>query len=453
MTEEMTAPQPANPSRLAAPCRLSTDDCRLLFERARRVIPGGVNSPVRAFNSVGGTPIYVTGGKGSRIFLADGRELIDCCCSWGAMILGHGDEEVAEAVARAARVGTTFGINTPQEIELAEWLVEHIPFIDKVRLVNSGTEAVMSAIRLARGVTGRDLIIKCEGCYHGHSDGLLVSAGSGVLTAGDGAEVASAGIPAQIARDTLVIPYNDPEAAERAFAAHPGRVAAIIIEPVAGNMGCVPPKPGYLKALAETAHRAGALLICDEVINAFRFRLGLWSEVEGIEPDIVTMGKVIGGGFPLAALGAKAAVMDALAPEGRVYQAGTLSGNPVAVAAALTVLRRLERENPYPRMAAMAARVAEGIDAAAEKAGVALRVRRHETLFTPFASAELPWDLASAKRCDSQLYAAFFHGMLARGVYLEPSQFEVNFLSAAHTEADCAQIISAAAETLAALNG
>ena len=423
-----------------------------LFARANRVIPGGVNSPVRAFNAVGGTPIYVASGKGSRIRLADGRELIDCCCSWGAMILGHADEEVTAAVAEAAARGTTFGINTPGEVELAEWLVGHIPFVDKVRLVNSGTEAVMSAIRLARGVTGRDLIIKCEGCYHGHSDGLLVSAGSGVLTAGDGAEVASAGIPKELARETLVIPYNDAEAAERAFEAHPGRVAALIVEPVAGNMGCVPPKPGYLKALERAAHAAGALLICDEVINAFRFRLGLWSEEEGIAPDIVTMGKVIGGGFPLAALGAKAEVMDALAPVGRVYQAGTLSGNPVAVAAARAVLRRLEADPPYARLAQGVEEIARVVNAAAERAGVPLRVQRHQTIFTPFAALEAPVDLRSAQRCDARLYAAFFRGMLARGVYLEPSQYEVNFLSAAHTPEDIALICSAAEETLRALS-
>lgn len=423
-----------------------------LYQRACRVIPGGVNSPVRAFNAVGGTPIYVASGKGSRIRLADGRELIDCCCSWGAMILGHADEGVTAAVARAAAAGTTFGINTPAEVALAEWLVAHIPFVDQVRLVNSGTEAVMSAIRLARGFTGRDLIIKCEGCYHGHSDGLLVSAGSGVLTAGDGAEVASAGIPRQIARDTLVIPYNDAAAAERAFAAHPGQIAAIIVEPVAGNMGCVPPLPGYLKALTEYAHAAGALLICDEVINAFRFRLGLWSEAEGIVPDIVTMGKVIGGGFPLAALGARAEIMGALAPVGRVYQAGTLSGNPVAVAAALEVLQRLAADPPYARIAAAVARLTQGINAAAEKQGVPLRVQAHETIFTPFATARQPVrNLREAQQADGALYARFFHGMLARGVYLEPSQYEVNFLSAAHTAEDVDAILAAAQDTLAAL--
>ena len=428
----------------------STPCHETLCARARRVMPGGVNSPVRAFNAVGGTPIYVARGHGSHITLADGRTLLDCCCSWGAMILGHGDESVVEAVRRAAEGGTTFGISTPGEIELAEWLVAHIPSVEKVRLVNSGTEAVMSAIRLARGVTGRDLIVKCDGCYHGHSDGLLVHAGSGVLTAGEGgAEVAGAGIPAPIASQTLVIPYNDAAAAERVLAAHAGRVAAIIVEPVAGNMGCVPPKPGYLRALSEAAHRAGALLICDEVINAFRFRLGLWSECEGVQPDIVTMGKVIGGGFPLAALGARAEIMDALAPEGRVYQAGTLSGNPVAVAAALAVLRKLARENPYPRMAALAERAARGIDEAAEALGVPLRVRRHETIFTPFASATLPTNLPEAQRADPKRYAAFFHGMLARGVYLEPSQFEVNFISAAHTEADVDCLIEAARGALA----
>ncbi len=420
-----------------------------LYARALRVIPGGVNSPVRAFNAVGGTPIFVASGKGSRITLADGRECVDCCCSWGAMILGHADPGVTEAVARAAERGTTFGIATPGEVELAEWLVGHVPWIERVRLVNSGTEAVMAAVRLARGFTGRDLILKCEGCYHGHSDSLLVSAGSGFLTAGDGAQVASAGVPKEVACDTLVIPYNDVEAVQRAFEQHPGRIAAFLLEPVAGNMGCVPPVPGYLQAVQALAHADGALLICDEVINAFRFRLGLWSEEAGIEPDIVTMGKVIGGGFPLAAFGARGEIMDALAPTGRVYQAGTLSGNPVAVAAALEVLHRLERENPYPAIAERVDKLQRGVNALAEKLGVPLRIQSHRTIFTPFATDRLPLrNLADVRTCDPSLYARFFHGMLARGVYLEPSQFEVCFLSAAHNDADLALILSAAEETL-----
>lgn len=423
-----------------------------LFQRACAVIPGGVNSPVRAFNAVGGTPLFITSGKGSRITTADGRTLIDCCCSWGAMILGHAAEVVTEAVAKAAEKGTTFGIATPGEIDLAERLVEASPLLESVRLVNSGTEAVMTAVRLARGVTGRDVILKCEGCYHGHSDGLLVSAGSGVLTAGDGAEVACAGIPRQVAKDTLVIPYNDLAAAERAFAAYGDQIAAVIVEPVAGNMGCVPPVEGYLKGLERVAHRSGALLICDEVINAFRFRYGLYSDATGIAPDIITMGKVIGGGFPLAAVGAKTEIMRALAPCGKVYQAGTLSGNPVAVAAAIAVLDVLKANPPYAEMAAKAARVTTAINEAAARAGVPLRAQRYETVFTPFATDALPVrNLTEAQRSDAALYARFFHGMLARGVYFEPSQFEVNFISAAHTDADVEAICTAAAETLMAL--
>lgn len=423
-----------------------------LFQRACAVIPGGVNSPVRAFNAVGGTPLFITSGKGSRITTADGRTLIDCCCSWGAMILGHAAEVVTEAVAKAAEKGTTFGIATPGEIDLAERLVAASPLLESVRLVNSGTEAVMTAVRLARGVTGRDVILKCEGCYHGHSDGLLVSAGSGVLTAGDGAEVACAGIPRQVAKDTLVIPYNDLAAAERAFAAYGDQIAAVIVEPVAGNMGCVPPVEGYLKGLERVAHRSGALLICDEVINAFRFRYGLYSDTAGIAPDIITMGKVIGGGFPLAAVGAKAEIMRALAPCGKVYQAGTLSGNPVAVAAAIAVLDVLKANPPYAEMAAKAARVTTAINEAAARAGVPLRAQRYETVFTPFATDALPVrNLTEAQRSDAALYARFFHGMLARGVYFEPSQFEVNFISAAHTDADVEAICTAAAETLMAL--
>lgn len=424
-----------------------------LYAKACRVIPGGVDSPVRAFNAVGGTPIFVASGEGAYLTLADGRRVLDCCCSWGAMILGHADPGIVEAVSRAAARGTTFGIATPGEAELAERIVARIPFVDKVRLVNSGTEAVMTAIRLARGVTGRDLIIKCEGCYHGHSDGLLVSAGSGAMTAGDGTQPASAGIPAPIAEETLVVPYNDAEAVAAALAAHPGRVAAVILEPVAGNMGCVPPKPGYLKAAQDAAHAAGALFICDEVINAWRFGLGLYAAAAGLEPDVVTMGKVIGGGFPLAAVGARADIMDALAPTGRVYQAGTLSGNPVAVAAAIETLDRLAADPPYARLAAMAERIERGVNAAAERHGVPLRVQRHATIFTPFATDALPvLDLADSKRCDATRYARFFHGMLDRGVYLEPSQFEVNFVSAAHTDADIDRFLQAAEDTLASLS-
>lgn len=424
-----------------------------LFTRANQVIPGGVNSPVRAFNSVGGTPIYVTRGKGAYLELADGRQLIDCCCSWGAMILGHADEGVTAAVSRAAASGTTFGINTPGEIELAERLVAASPLIDKVRLVNSGTEAVMTAIRLARGVTGRDLIIKCEGCYHGHSDGLLVSAGSGVLTAGDGAQVASAGIPQQVAGDTLVVPYNDHDAVARAFEAHPGRIAAIIVEPVAGNMGCVPSLPGYLQRICDLAHQNGALLIADEVINAFRFRFGFYCDAIGVKPDIITMGKVMGGGFPLAAIGAKAEIMDALAPTGRVYQAGTLSGNPVAVAAANEVLSRLAANPPYEQIQARVTRLVTGIQSAAERAGVPIAMQSFKTIFTPFARAKLPVrNLTEAKESNPADYARFFHGMLANGVYIEPSQFEANFISAAHTDADIEAIITAAEKTFAAWN-
>jgi glutamate-1-semialdehyde 2,1-aminomutase len=419
--------------------------------RAEAVIPGGVNSPVRAFNAVGGMPIYVAAGQGSRITLADGRECIDCCCSWGAMILGHGDPEVAEAVHCAAMRGTTFGISTPGEVELAERLVDAIPSIEKVRLVNSGTEAVMTAIRLARGVTGRDLILKCEGCYHGHSDAMLVAAGSGVMTAGDGAQVASAGIPASVAREMLVVPYNDLAAAQRAFEAHAGKIAAVIIEPVAGNMGCVPPAPGYLAGLETLAHEDGALLICDEVINAFRFHYGLYSDLIGLHPDIVTMGKVMGGGFPLAAVGGRAEIMNHLAPEGAVYQAGTLSGNPVAVAAANVVLARLEKESPYAQMEKLTQRVVTGINEAATVAGVPMIVQSFKTVFTPFATSIAPQNLAEAKTCDTELYARFFQGMLARGVYLEPSQFEVNFISAAHTAKDVDKIVEAAKETFASL--
>jgi len=319
-----------------------------LFERAVGVIPGGVNSPVRAFGSVGGTPLYIKSGKGSELQTADGRQLTDFCCSWGAMILGHANEEVTEVLSEQAALGTSFGINTEKEVIFAEKLCSLVPFMDSVRMVNSGTEAVMTAIRIARGVTGRKRILKFDGCYHGHSDSVLVSAGSGLLTGGT---LTSRGIPRQIASDTFVAPYND-VAAVREIAHEKGHeIAAIIVEPVVGNMGLVMPDPEYLKKLRHYADCCGALLIFDEVINGFRFELSSYASIAGIKPDLITLGKVIGGGLPLAAVGGKDVFMCELAPNGLIYQAGTLSGNPLAVSAGLKVLEILERDNPYPCMA------------------------------------------------------------------------------------------------------
>lgn len=424
-----------------------------LFDRAQRVIPGGVNSPVRAFNSVGGTPIYVAAGKGAKITLCDGRTLTDYCCSWGAMILGHAAPAVTRAVTQATKLGTTFGINTPGEVDFAEALLKHIPFLEKVRLVNSGTEAVMTAVRLARGVTGREKIVKFEGCYHGHSDGLLVAAGSGVLTGGaSGTVVATRGIPHSATQDAWILPYNDLEAVRALFTEHGSEIAAVIVEPIAGNMGCVQPLPGFLEGLRQLTQSYGARLIFDEVINAFRFHAGLYASLCGVTPDIVTMGKVIGGGFPLAAVAGSAADMDQLAPTGGIYQAGTLSGNPVAVAAGATVLAALDRKTPYPKMIRFAQEIEHRVNASAKKYGVPFHIARAYDIFTPFASDREIHNLTDAKHCDTARYSAFFHGMLSRGIYIAPSQFEVNFISAAHTHRDIDAFCRSADEVLCELS-
>ena len=417
------------------------------FDRAKQVTPGGVNSPVRAFNGVGGVPLVVSGGKGAKVYSSDGRELTDYCCSWGAMILGHANDEITAAIAAQAAKGTTFGIVTENEVLFAERLCSLVPGMEKVRAVNSGTEAVMSAIRLARGVTERDLIVKFDGCYHGHSDAMLVKSGSGVLTAGNDGEASSAGVPADFARHTVSLPYNDFEAVREFFAKRGNEIAAVIVEPAAGNMGLVPPKEGFLAELRELTRSAGALLICDEVINGFRFGLSTYSSLfANVEPDIVTLGKVIGGGLPLAAVGGKAMYMDRFAPEGPVYQAGTLAGNPLAVAAGLKTLEILERDNPYQGMAAKCARIADRVNAIAQECGVPLRAAHFGGVFTLFCAAEPVEDLAGAMRCDTALYAKVFHGLYDQGIYIAPSQFECNFVSAAHTDADADAFISAISE-------
>ena len=421
-----------------------------LFDRAKKVIPGGVNSPVRAFNGVGGTPVFVESGSGARIRTADGRELADYCCSWGAMILGHAHEAVAEAVARRSLKGTTFGIATPDEVAFAERLTSLVPGMDMVRAVNSGTEAVMTAIRLARGVTGRDIIVKFDGCYHGHSDSVLVKSGSGVLTMGASS---SAGVTAGSVADTIVVPYNDLELVELAFAAHPGKIAAVIVEPVAGNMGLVMPDDGFLKGLRDVTSRNGALLVCDEVINSFRFAYSSYSSAfAGIEPDIITLGKIIGGGLPLAAVGGKAEWMKRLAPDGPVYQAGTLSGNPLAVAAGLAVLDELEKNSPYARMAELGEKLASGIESIASSKSLPVHCAYFKGVFTVFCTRGEVSCLASAKSCDTELYSKIFHGMLSRGIYMAPSQFECNFISAAHTARDIEDFVSAFCDTVADLD-
>ena len=407
---------------------------KTLFDRARHVIPGGVNSPVRAFNGVGGTPIFVENGKKQKIHTADGRELTDYCCSWGAMILGHAHPSVSRAVAARARLGTTFGIATPDEVTFAERLCSLVPGMDMVRAVNSGTEAVMTAIRLARGVTGRRAILKFDGCYHGHSDAMLVKSGSGLLTGGLSS---SAGVSNEVVADTFTAPYNDLESVEKTFAARGEDIAAVIVEPVAGNMGLVPPDEGFLKGLRAVTKKYGALLICDEVINGFRFGFSSYSALYGgVTPDLITLGKVIGGGLPLAAVGGKAKWMKQLAPTGPVYQAGTLSGNPLAVAAGLATLDVLERTQPYETMAELGSALAVGVSTIAAEHGVPVTCQSFNGVFTPFCTDLPVQDLADAQACNTRLYAKIFHGMLERGIYIAPSQFECNFISAAHTAKD-----------------
>lgn len=406
----------------------------ILFARAKKVIPGGVNSPVRAFNGVGGTPVFVEAGKRQKIRTADGRILTDYCCSWGAMILGHARREVVASVGRAAARGSTFGIATPTEVDFAERLVSLVPGMEMVRAVSSGTEAVMTAVRLARGVTGRRIVLKFDGCYHGHSDAMLVKSGSGVLTMGASS---SAGVTAGAVADTLVVPYNDLSAVKQAFAEHGGDIAAVIVEPVAGNMGIVPPADGFLKGLRALTRAAGALLVCDEVICGFRFGFSTYSALYGgVTPDIVTLGKVVGGGLPLAAVGGRAKWMRQLAPTGPVYQAGTLSGNPLAVAAGLKTLEILEREQPYARMAELGSALAVGVGTIAAEHGLPITCQSFNGVFTPFCVEGPVTCLADAKACDLKLYAKVFHGMLGRGIYIAPSQFECNFISAAHTDRD-----------------
>ena len=415
----------------------NNDENAAWFERARKVTPGGVNSPVRAFNGVGGTPLVISGGRGTQVFSSDGRVLTDYCCSWGAMILGHANAEIVAAISEQAAKGTTFGIVTENEILFAERLCALVPGMEKVRAVNSGTEAVMSAVRLARGVTGRSLIVKFDGCYHGHSDSMLVKSGSGVLTAGNVGEASSAGVPADFARHTASLPYNDVAAVRDFFAARGGEVAAAIVEPVAGNMGLVPPADGFLSELRRLTREAGALLICDEVIDGFRFGLSTYSSLFAhVEPDLTTLGKVIGGGLPLAAFGGKADFMDSLAPDGPVYQAGTLAGNPLAVAAGLKTLEILGRDDPYGDMAANCAMLADAVNGTAKERGVPVHAARFGGVFTLFCTAEPVTDLAAAQRCDTKLYAKIFHGLYERGIYIAPSQFECNFVSAAHHQAD-----------------
>ena len=412
-----------------------------LFRRAQETIPGGVNSPVRAFRSVGGNPPFIARGEGSHIFDVDGNEYIDYVGSWGPLLLGHRHPDIVAALEGALAIGTSFGAPTEQEVELAEAIRDAVPSIEMVRLVNSGTEATMSAIRVARGFTGRDLVVKFEGCYHGHVDSLLVKAGSGVATLGI---PDTQGVPKAFCDTTIALPYNDAEAVEQAFRAHGNRIAAVIVEPVAGNMGCVPPLPGYLEELRDITARFGALLVFDEVMTGFRVAFGGAQQRYGIRPDLTTLGKVIGGGLPVGAYGGRKDIMSKVAPVGPIYQAGTLSGNPLAVAAGLAMLRYLKRHpEVYDQLEARTAELC-----AAAPAGVT--VNRVGSMFTWFFTDQPVTDYESAKRSDTTRFGRFFRAMLERGIYLAPSQFEAAFVSAAHSEEDIRETIAAAREAFRA---
>jgi glutamate-1-semialdehyde 2,1-aminomutase len=410
------------------------------FKRAQATIPGGVNSPVRAFRGVGGSPLFIARGEGSRLIDVDGNSYIDYVCSWGPLILGHRPAPVIEALEKTLAIGTSFGAPTGQEVELAELIAQVVPSMEMVRLVNSGTEATMSALRVARGFTGRDLTVKFEGCYHGHVDSLLVKAGSGMATLGI---ADTAGVPASFAATTIALPYNSIAAVEQTFAAHGDKIAAVIVEPVVGNMGCVPPLPGFLEALRELTARHGALLIFDEVMTGFRVALGGAQQRFGIHPDMTTIGKIIGGGLPMAAYGGRADIMMKVAPVGPIYQAGTLSGNPLAVAAGLAMLRHLvAHPEVYDILEARGAQLTAWVPPG-------VTVNRVGSMFTFFFTPDPVTDWPTAERSDKARFAKLFHFMLERGVYLAPSQFEAGFISAVHSEDDIRHTVDAMKEFFA----
>ena len=421
------------------------DRSTALHARAVSLMPGGVSSPVRAFRGVGGTPRYIAASRGPYLIDIAGRELIDYVMSWGPMILGHAHPEVLEAVVQAASDGFSFGAASPYEVELAEEIVDAVRSVEMVRLVNSGTEAGMAVVRLARGFTGRDHLIKFDGCYHGHADSLLVAAGSGVATFG---LPDSPGVPAELAKLTHSLPYGDLAAVEQTLAEYPGQVAAILIEPVAGNMGVVEPPVEFLQGLRKLCDASGALLIFDEVMSGFRVAYRCAQSRVDIDPDLTMFGKVIGGGFPLAAYGGRAEIMNRIAPAGPVYQAGTLSGNPVAVAAGRKTLDVLRNTDPYPILEARSARLAAGLQQAAAEAGVPVTINRVGAMMTLFFGAHAVRNYADAKQCDATRFASFFHEMLERGVHLPPSQFEAWFPGVAHTDEIIDRTIAIAAEAL-----
>ena len=416
-----------------------------LFAEALNYIPGGVNSPVRAFRAVGGKPFFVNRASGCRVTDVDGNEYIDYVGTWGPAILGHAHPKIISAVKAAADLGTSFGIPNPAEVTMAKMICSLVPSVQKVRMTNSGTEACMSAIRLARGFTKRDKIIKFDGCYHGHGDSLLVKAGSGALTFG---HPASAGVPADFAKHTLVLPYNETEPLKAAFAANKNEIACIIVEPVAGNAGLFIPKPGWLEFLREITKANGALLIFDEVMTGFRLAPGGAQERFGITPDLSTFGKIIGGGLPVGAFGGRADIMDYLAPLGPVYQAGTLSGNPLAMAAGIANMQELTAGKNYERLEQLGATLEAGMRDAAKSANIPVTFNRCGSMFCGYFTSEPVHNLADAMKSDRERFKKFFHGMLDAGVYLAPSQFEAGFISTAHSEADIAKTVSSAAAVI-----
>ena len=428
---------------------MSRKQSEQLFRRAQRHIPGGVNSPVRAFKGVGGTPVFFERAEGAWLFDEDDNRYVDYVGSWGPMILGHNHPRVREAVQKAVMDGLSFGAPTAAEVEMADLVCELVPSMDMVRMVNSGTEATMSAIRLARGYTGRDKIIKFEGCYHGHVDSLLVKAGSGALTLGS---PSSPGVPKAVTDDTLVLNYNDAGGLESVFAAEGERIAAVIVEPVAGNMNCVPPTQGFLQALRDYCDRYGAVLIFDEVMTGFRVALGGAQAHYGITPDLTTLGKIIGGGMPVGALGGKKEIMEQLSPLGPVYQAGTLSGNPVAMAAGLATLKLLRREGFHDQLSAKTERLTEGLALAARECGIAFTTTRAGGMFGLFFTEQTRISrFDEVMACDQARFKTFFHAMLDRGVYLAPSAFEAGFVSIAHSDEDIDATLDAARQAFATL--
>jgi glutamate-1-semialdehyde 2,1-aminomutase len=427
---------------------MKIDKSNSLFQEAQKLLPGGVDSPVRAFRAVGGQPLFIERGQGPYLIDVDGNRYIDYVLSWGPLIAGHAHRNVVIAIQEAAEKGTSYGAPSPLEVELARLIVEFMPNIEMIRFVNSGTEATMSALRLARAYTGRDKIIKFEGCYHGHADMLLVQAGSGVATLG---LPDSPGVPANTVKDTLVAIYNDLDSVEALFRNYPDQIAAIIVEPVAGNMGVVPPVKGFLEGLRRVTEQNGALLIFDEVMTGFRAHLHGAQALYNIRPDLTTLGKVIGGGLPVGAYGGRREIMQLVAPAGPVYQAGTLSGNPLAMSAGIATLNLLKAPGTWEKLESAGSKLETGIASAAKKAGVSIRQTRVGTMFTTFFSETEPRDWTTAKCADKVRFGKFFQGMLDQGVYLAPSQFEAGFLSTAHTEAVIQATISAAEKAFASL--